>query len=498
MRNALIIVILIVALGTALIIGCKSEGPSAGKAELTGTVYDAATGAPLSGVTIALQTLKTKLPGTSTQTNGTYDIVFDADSTISVTLTFTKSGYRDTTVFVSVLSNAVTPHVNMYMTPNSQVVANPGLEGGSGLAQTIAFLGATPTEVRVYGVGGQETAVLGWEARDSLGLPIDAAHAVDFDFIIANGPTGGEYVSPSHLRSNAQVRAFNTFNAGIRAGVAQIVAQATVNGRVITSSPVRVVIDAGFPVQSHFTVAPVQYNFPGMNWVGRRDAVSVLVGDIYSNPVSPGTAVYFHTSPYPAGEIGGAGVIEPSVFTDKDGEGTVNLISGNPLPLGVYAAHPALVGADIAYHWVVAKTVGQGGVTVQDSILIIWSGRTHILNVNPGPGFNIANGAQQVFTFTVCDQFGHPLAPGTIVRVSATVPPPPAPDVEVNQVHIAFGISGSYTLLDNLLPGVLSTDFAFTLSDGTSNLDLRTPVSIEISVTSQNDNVVAQFGGIIN
>ena len=98
--------------------------------------------------------------------------------------------------------------------------------------------------------------------------------------------------------------------------------------------------------------------------------ITVLVGDMYSNPVAPGTAVYFRSS---------AGVVQPTVFTNKDGFGTVKLYSGNPEPLGTYAAP----GQGDGYHYVVARTLGQGGVAVEDSTLILWSGPGSISNVSP-------------------------------------------------------------------------------------------------------------------
>ena len=161
----------------------------------------------------------------------------------------------------------------------------------------------------------------------------------------------------------------------------QVIATATVGGRTLTSSPVRLVINGGFPVQSHFSIAPVVHNFPALGWLGKTNGITVLLGDKYSNPVAPGTAVYFRSS---------AGVVQPTVFTNKDGFGTVTLYSGNPEPLGVYAAP----GQGDGYHYVVARTLGQGGVAVEDSTLILWSGPGQISNVSPVT-FDIANAGSQ-------------------------------------------------------------------------------------------------------
>jgi hypothetical protein len=199
--------------------------------------------------------------------------------------------------------------------------------------------------------------------------------------------------------------------------------------------------------------------------------------------VQPNTALYFRS---------GAGVIQATVFTSDDGEGTADLISGDPQPLDAYA-DPALGNG---YHYVVARTIGESGVTVIDSTLMLWSGLTEIKDVNP-IAFDIPNGRDTVVTFNVSDRFGHPLSAGTKISVSASVPPPPCPDCEVNTVLATFGVGGSVTLDDHLFGGFNITDFAFVLSDGSWEIDMATPVTITISVTSENGNAIMSFSGVV-
>ncbi len=99
-------------------------------------------------------------------------------------------------------------------------------------------------------------------------------------------------------------------SAGTTAGVVQVVAEATLDGRTIRSLPVSVAIHGGLPDQPHFSVGPEKFNFPGLTRYGLIDEVSVIVGDKYANPVRPGTAVYFTSS---------HGVIEGSVLTNGTG-----------------------------------------------------------------------------------------------------------------------------------------------------------------------------------
>lgn len=446
---------------------------------IRGVVSDASTKAPISAATVQ-GIIAEGGSGSSNTTSdllGAYQITFAVDTSAIVQLSYSKVGYRDTVFYVRVQ-------------PSTSIDVNPVLSrgftgggGGSGLAQTIAFLGTSPSEISVYGVGGKETAVLDWEVRDSLGQPIDANHSVVLNFQILNGPGGGEYLSPVTVTTTAAGRANVTLNAGTKSGVVQVVASATVGGRTITSSPAKVTINGGFPVQARFSIAAERYNFPALNWLGRTNAISVLAGDVYSNPVAVGTAIYFRSS---------AGVVQPTVFTDKDGQGAVNLLSGNPIPRGAYGA-PGI--ADSMYHYVVARTIGQNGVAVQDSVLILWSGTSQIWNA-PST-FAIDSGGSQTFNFRVSDAYYHPLSAGTTISVSAKVPPPPSPDVVVNQVNLAFGLNGTLALPDLINRGPGATDFSFTMSDGTTNVTQLTSVVVTISVTSPNGNAVYTFSGTV-
>lgn len=457
----------------------ESGGPSAGVAVVSGFIKDASTHNPLAGVAIEGRAGTTVSTTTTTDAQGRYELRFEVDSAMLAKITVRNfNGYRDTLdIPVSVRPNeALLKDINL--NPKSQVV---GSGGGSGLAQTIAFLGASPTQVSVYGVGGPETAVLSFEVRDSLGLPIDAAHAISITFSLVGGPNGGEYVSPSVLTTNAVGRAFVAFNSGVRAGVVQLLAVSNANGRTITSSPTRIVMNAGFADQTHFTIAPEKRNFPTLGIAGNELEVSVIVGDRYSNPVLQNTAVYFRS---------GAGVIQPTVFTNIDGRGVAKLISGNPSPIGQYGAPPYGDG----YHYIVARTLGQAGSPVQDSVLILWSGRSQISNIVPTT-FNVANGAFQEFTFRASDALRHPLAAGTTISVHATVPPPPDPNAPVNQVQLGFGRDGAITLEDVIFSGPGTTDFTFRLSDGSPGVIQTTAVSISIAIEGPNGTAFANLNG---
>ncbi len=489
MRHAAIFLSVIVLCLAALLVGCKSDenAPTKGQGKISGYVYDASSNARLADVQMDALTVSGATQSTKTDANGSYTFSFDVDSTMNVTVTMKKTGYRDTS-FVAQLASGTVLSQNFSLRPVS--IVGGGGTTGTGLAQTIYFIGATQPSVQVYGVGGIETTIMSWEVRDSLGLPIDESHAVDLNFGLLGAINGGEYVSPVVLRTNASGQAHMTFNAGIKSGVVQVQATASVAGRVITSGPVKVIITGGYPDQTHFTIATERFNFPALDVADLRNSISVLVGDKYSNPAAP-SAVYFNST---------AGVIQggfSGVVTSTDGQGSVDLISGNPRPLGIYAAPDKGDG----YHRVTAKTLGQGGVTVQDSILLMWSGAGFVSNITPST-FNIPNGGSQVITFQVSDYLGHPLAAGTRISVLATIPPPPYPDAQQNQVFLSFGNSGVLTLPDVIVSGSGSTTFSCTVSDGTWGINdvAGTPVNMMINVTGPNtpNGVTAAFSGVVH
>lgn len=469
-----IVILSVLAVSLALIVGgCKNDSQTAppGSGRVSGTVLDIATNNPLSGVTIT----PTPPPssGQTSQTTGAdgkFDFTFQTDSAKTISLRFQKSGFRDTTVATQIASASFT---ELTVTMRSSSVISGGTTTGT--AATIRLVSANPTDISVYGVGGNETSYLEWEARDSVGLPIDAAHAVSITFSIAGGLNGGEFVYPATVTTNAQGRATTSFSSGVVSGAVQVVATAQAGGRTIQSQPVRIVIHSGFPDQRHFSISAGQLNFPALGIVGLTDNIGVLVGDIYSNPVATNTAVYFATR---------AGVIVSSAFTDASGRGAVNLISGNPVPLFANALTPYGNG----YHYVIASTIGQGGSVVRDSILILWSGASQIDSIIPS-SINVPNAGFQVINFKVSDPFGNTLSQGTTISLTVTGV----------QADLAFGNNGTF-IIDrdiNFPPGA-ATHYSCVVSDKQPDTSYVSSATLSISVTSPgNGNASATIGGII-
>jgi hypothetical protein len=265
----------------------------------------------------------------------------------------------------------------------------------SGKAASIFLVGAVSNNIGIRGTGSNETSQLTFEVRDSIGVPVSGNNKVNVNFSILGGPGGGEFVFPVSQVSDALTGRVSTrVTSGTKAGVIQVFASTIVDGRVIKSSPVRITISGGLPIQERFSISRTKANIAGLLYDNLRDKIQVIVGDKDGNPVQPGTAVYFTTT---------GGVIQASSPTDNDGIAAVDLISANPRPTGGIAI-------------VTAKTIGDSGTVVSRTIPVVFSGAPQI--VAPSVPFVIPDSGTYSFNFEVQDLNGNPLTEGTAIAVS--------------------------------------------------------------------------------
>ena len=173
-----------------------------------------------------------------------------------------------------------------------------------------------------------------------------------------------------------------------------------INNNVIKSKPVLISIYGGFPDQDHFAVAAEKLNYPAYGIIGYEIPFTAFVGDKYTNPVRPGTSVYFSTT---------SGIIEGSNLTDNLGRSTVTLLT-QPFP-----NHP-IYGP--GFFVVTASTINEDNNNIQTETVRLLSGIPQI-SIEPNT-FNIANGGSQLFNYTVSDGNGNPLSEGTTISVTVS------------------------------------------------------------------------------
>jgi hypothetical protein len=186
----------------------------------------------------------------------------------------------------------------------------------TGPIKSIALISVDKKELSVRGVGGEENAVITYEARDLLGNPLDFANQTKLFFKL-KGVTGfDEEVKPdSALTDPFSGRATdchqrNSFNstAGDR----------TECGQFLLNRRRSLVVHGGFPVDSLFIFKNIKRNISIYD--NSPIEFKMQVGDKYGNPVKPNTAVYFETQ---------AGIIGASGFTDAFGNVSTNFNSVN-------------------------------------------------------------------------------------------------------------------------------------------------------------------------
>ncbi|GMQ81488.1 MAG: hypothetical protein BMS9Abin05_0920 [Rhodothermia bacterium] len=366
-----------------LLTGCDafSSGDSeAGDVTLTGQVLNVSSNNPVPGAFIQILPLDLLFEADA---EGRFEAVVEIDSTMNLQIVASSDGFANSSVNILALANRLieVPTLRLFQIALDDPV--------SGLASNILLLEQSASSIGVIESGSEEVAVIQFQVADSLGRPVilNKSTAVNFSFGVQ--PGGGEFLHPLNAETDNNGIVTVNLSSGTRAGVVQIIAETSVEGRLIRSIPVAISIHGGLPDQTHFSIGPDKKNFPGLLRYGLVDPIAVIVGDKYSNPVRQGTSVYFDTN---------FGVIGGSIQTDPDGRGTVNLMSANPLP----ADGIVLVAAESADD---LENVVSGSTPV------IMSG-VPVVSVSPATAI-----LDQTYLLTVVDQNGNPLVEGTTITV---------------------------------------------------------------------------------
>ena len=341
---------------------------------------------------------------------------------------------------------------------------NDGVAGPSTGAASIILEAVTEEVLNVSETGGVVNSAFTFSVQDSAGRNLDLNNQTEVTFSILAGPDGGEGITPVTAMTNASGKVTTNLFSGTKAGVVQVQAEIVRDdiGLTIRSRPVAITIHGGFPDEDHFSIAPEDYNFEGYTINGLPNELTVILGDKFSNPVKPGTAVYFSTT---GGIIEGSG----SGNTDENGFVSVNLISGDPRPddsqtiNGTIFPRPGLAT-------LTAQTVNEDNQIIEKSTNVIFSTSQAIITANPTT-FDLQPGGGATFTYKVTDLNGNPMAAGTQITVEA------GDGMEItgdNSVNL-----GNY-----IFPGSGATDFTFSIRDIDEESDAAAALSISITVTA--------------
>ena len=348
----------------------------------------------------------------------------------------------------------------------------PVVSEPSGSIARLVLSGTPSTTLRVVESGGPETLALTFVGLDSLGRTVNGSNAATVRFRFGQNPGGDLSVSPEEGQTDARGEVTAVVSSGTRAGIVQLVAEATrPDGGIVRSDPVRLTIHGGLPDQTFFTVAPAIRNIPGLVRFSETTSIEVIAGDQFSNPVAPGTSVYFSTT---------HGVIGASTETSSEGLGSVVLRSANPLPLTNGIAV------------VTAETAGRDEERVFDQTPVVFSGPT-TLRLSPGTaGFG-------TYTLTVADPLGNPLTEGTSVVVTVDgegVELAGSTEVSLDDTGVTTSdANGDGQLQPNevtVVTGRDITEFPFSVTRDPESTE-QSVSSITVTVTSPNGDLTTSI-----
>lgn len=422
-----------------LIVGCTTETKD-NSAVLEGKVFYLDENKMPHPVEGALVRVKDKLAQTKTDGDGAYTLTIESEvDTFSAQVEASKVGYQvgTSSVVAQVGKTILVPDITLLKIASNGDINPTDTLQSSGPARHIAISKQTTDHIYIKGSGLTETALLNFAVTDDNGKLVDKDHKVTVHFTILNGPGGGEYVFPETMETqNGYV--YTILNSGTIAGAVQIQAEAQVDNITIRSIPIRVAIHGGLPDPEHFSVVLEKGNIAGRVHYGILDKVTAYAGDKYSNPVVPGTAVYFSTD---------YSMVEGSAVTNDLGAATVRFVSASPLPPDPLTNPFATITA-----FTYSDTLGQKQILASAKLLL--TDRTAPIEVTPDTFSYGSTNEPTKFDYRVHDIWGFPLVSETKINVSATD----------GNLYGDIAVE----LQDTQASGPGTTDFTFTWAPGDS------------------------------
>lgn len=419
--------------------------------EIRGRVIDVDTSQPVSNATVRITSPSDLAAETFSNENG--DFFFDEvaiDSVIDISFMAMRDGFtsEQITILAAPERELIVPDFKLRNLQVDDDNDDPNGNGTGAGPAAIQLSSIGSTVLNIAETGGGTSSAFSFVVLDSTDTPLGSNNAVDVEFRIVEGPRGGESISPAVVRTNENGIATSSIFAGNAAGNLKIEAKIERQdlGITIRSAPIALTIHGGFPNADHFSIAvnrssPV--NVPGYD-MGLRVPINVLLGDKFSNPVKPGTPVYFSTT---------GGVIQGSGLTDEDGELQVDLIVGNPIPNDGYAIVRALTFDENENELSNTTTVLFSGVPTRDFV-----------DLSPS-NLNFSANSVRSYTLTITDALGNPLAAGTNITIETE------DDVALNEE--------SFTVQSSLIGGNKITEFPFTI---TASEDFSGSVTLKVTI----------------
>jgi hypothetical protein len=457
----IIISILSTVIIAIIIIACKTEVSDASEqlSVLKGTVYYMNKDEEPTPLYNALVSIKNfyALPDSS-DAEGKYELEVNLEEEMLLKLEASHVGFyqEEIDVYVKPGEEISVQDITLRSVLEDSVIDIEGPPITSGDPAHIEINEYHLPHIYVAGCGMIETAKINFNIMDDQGRLVDQNHAATVHFSLLNGPGGGEYISPDTMVTEKGL-VYTVLNSGTIAGPVQIQAWMVINDNIISSTPVRIAIYGGLPDKDHFSLALDRANIAGLKYRGITNTVTAFVGDKYSNPVAPGTIIYFSTD---------FGIVDGAGTTDNLGRAITTYVNAEPLPPNpVDSAYVHITG------WTYGDTLSTNERLYTKARLLL-TGST-IITVDPVT-FTFSRSDSVTgwveFNYRVADIYNRPLVGGSTIKV------------ETKQGEVSGDID--FSLEDGQAPGPVNgyTDFSFRWSPGKS-IDYNY-VAVSISVTT--------------
>ncbi|MCF7809236.1 MAG: hypothetical protein K9M49_05545 [Candidatus Marinimicrobia bacterium] len=300
---------------TALIISlifvtqCTDPEAESISINIQGTVLDITNDDPLADAVVRLFS-PDSYKVDQTAADGSFLFSLGVDSTVDLTLIFSKVGFISDTLTALAIPDQDVTISPVYLTPTS---ASPG---------SILFSSISTPVINILGSGGIENANVTFQVLDSLGYPVGADILVNF--ALGSKPNGGEYLSTARAATDENGQVSVGLVAGTIGGIAEVIASI---GDNISSAAVPISI---FEAEGPGSILLHNVSAPAITLFGtggvENTAITFQVLDSLGYPAGAGVLVDFEFGSHPNG---GEYLSTASAETNESGQASVNLVSGN-------------------------------------------------------------------------------------------------------------------------------------------------------------------------